>query len=170
MTLSFWGSVLIITGCVAIGFLYTSEYQKTVNCLHQLQNSLEQMEYELNYSACSLPELFRIITAGNAGSLKQLWANIADELDSQIVPNAETCMRKAIHLNQALPVPILDILNKFAECLGKYDLHGQLQGLTYTQELCSAKLKELEENMEERLRCYRVFGLCGGIALVIILI
>ena len=54
--------------------------------------------------------------------------------------------------------------------LGRFDLAGQLKGLSAVKGQCALELQELRTDREPRLRSYRVLGLCAGAALVILLI
>ena len=54
--------------------------------------------------------------------------------------------------------------------LGRFDLSGQLKGLTSLRERCSREMQELHLDRDNRLRSYRVLGLCAGGALVILLV
>ena len=69
-----------------------------------------------------------------------------------------------------LPRRVRKNVRQLGASLGRFDLEGQLQGLEAVRQQCCADLKELEENREQRLRCYQTLTVCTGTALAILLI
>ena len=72
------------------------------------------------------------------------------------------------------PVPSFPRLHRLllqlGHSLGRFDLSGQLSELTALREQCDEEIRELRLDRSERLKSYRVLGLCAGAALVILLI
>ncbi len=164
------GAVLVILGCGGFGFLVASASKREEKHLRELLEAIEFMISELQYRLTPLPELLLRATDYTSGALKQVFSALVEELSGQAAPNAEGCMRSAMEKNQALPVLTGNILRFMGRSLGKFDLSGQITGLTLVKEVCKENLQKLSKDRTERLRSYRTLGVCAGIALAILLI
>ena len=164
------GAMLVIFGCGGFGFLMASASKREEKHLRELLETLEFMISELQYQLTPLPELILRASGYASGSLKQVLTVLSEELNGQVAPNAESCMRSALDKCQSIPVLTGNILRLMSRSLGKFDLSGEINGLTLVKEACKENLHKLTKDRVERLRSYRTLGVCAGIALAILLI
>ena len=170
MKLQWMGAILIIAGCGGIGFLMATHDRRELLNLEQLALTVEYMICELNYRVVPLPELCRNASKRCKGSIRDLFENLAQELDSQIAPDVECCMRHAMERCPEIRGSVLDYLIDLGSTLGNFDLQGQLRSLEGLLEQCRNRTEEMGKNRTQRLRGYQTLGLCAGAALAILLL
>lgn len=170
MILRIIGSVCILVVCGGFGFMLSAKHLKEERTLRQLILILDNLENELLFRLSPLPVLCRHTAEESEGVLGNLFLIFAQELESQISPNVEKCMFVALSKIHDLPEKTRSVLVLLGRQLGKFALQGQLKGLETVRQACRRKLKELEENKENRIRGYKTLGLCAGAALVILFI
>lgn len=168
MSYKWIGAILIIAGCGGFGFSIAAVHRRVEKLLRQLQQILQYMECELQYRLTPLPELCRQAGQEVNGILREIFTALSKELDSQIAPDACSCMSTALKKNPDLPVNLKRILLQLGHTLGCFDLPGQLAGLQSAKASCSSELTKLEKNRDVRLRSYQTLGLCAGAALAIL--
>lgn len=162
------GAVFVFISCGGFGFRIAHGYRYREQQLQQLMSSLEIMTSELEYRLTPLPELFRNAANNTSGVLQDVFENAAREMNSQVEPDAGTCMRAALEKSHDLPVCLRRPLNILGQTLGQFDLSGQLRGLASAQNICRREITRLERDRDTRLRSYQTLGLCAGAALVIL--
>lgn len=164
------GALIIITGCGGFGFAIASGYRQTMKRLRQLIHALTFMDCELQYRLTPLPELCRQTGREVTGQLRDIFTNLAMELDHQTAPDVSGCMTAALKRSPD-PGPILRRhLVRLGHILGRFDLSGQLKGISSVKTACVQELHLLENDQHQRIRCYQTLGLCAGAALVILFV
>ena len=164
------GAILIVLSCSAVGYYLVLNHKKEEKTLAQLIAVLDFMECELQYRLTPLPELCRMAAAENRGIVCDLMLTLANELDSQISPDASTCMNAAITKHPKLPERTKSLLLKLGGSLGRFDMDGQLRGLENARQLCRKEMDSLGANRDQRLKNYQTLAICAGVALAILLI
>lgn len=164
------GAIFVIVGCGGFGFLVASASKREEKHLRELLESLEFMISELQYRMTPLPDLLMNAIPYTSGALLLVFSALSEELKGQIAPDAESCMRTVLDKNQSVPVLTGNMLRLLSRSLGKFDLNGQISGLTLVKEACKENLQKLTKDRTGRLRSYRTLGVCAGIALAILLI
>lgn len=170
MLLKWIGGLCIIIGCGSVGFRIAANQRKEERTLEMLKALISYMQCELQYRLTPLPELCRKTAAEASGNLRRLFLLLAQELDDQIAPNAESCMQVAISKCNDLPEKSQICLQSLGKTLGRFDLDGQVRGLDAVTSDCKRQIDALQHNKEERLRSYQTLGLCAGAGLVILFI
>lgn len=168
MELKWIGAVLILVGCGGFGFSVASSTKRETHMLQDLLNALRMMESELQYKLTPLPELCRQAGKCSAGSVQEVFLNLARELDWQLMPDVGSCMAEAIEKSHTLPKSVRKLFSQLGTCLGRFDLSGQLNQLEYVRTACEKELSAFASNQEIRLRNYRTLGLCTGAALAVL--
>ena len=169
MIIKWIGAGFILAGCGGFGFSLAACYRREESMLYQMQNALHYMENELRFRLTPLPELCRMTSKSVQGRIRQVFAGIAEELESQLHPDAVICMQVVLARNSDLPRSIRRLLKQMGRSLGCFDLMGQLQGLEASEKMCTEEIKKMKDNRQERVRGYRTLGLCAGAALAILL-
>lgn len=164
------GAAMVLLGCAGIGFRIAAAHRKEICTLKQLIGILDYMECELQYRLTPLPQLCRQAAQQTDGGVKRVFSALADELESQISPDAQCCMESALHRAGEIPPVSMGLLKNLGQSLGLFDLNGQLSSLEAVRTGCRSELAALQENKDTRLRSYQTLGVCAGAALAILLI
>lgn len=163
------GACLIVLGCGSFGVMIAASHKREYATLKKLISALDYMECELQYRMSALPDLCRQTAAECDGVLRQIFTSLALELEDQISPDAQRCMKMVLSKTKNVPVQTAQCLQQLGNSLGRFDLRGQLKGLESARQECRMRLNKLTENADVRLRSYQTLGLCAGAALVILL-
>lgn len=97
------GAIFVLFSCGGFGFSIAHSYRQRERLLHQLLAALEMMASELEYRLTPLPELARKAAKDTSGVLRDVFLNLARELDWQSEPDAGSCMRAAMDKCHDLP-------------------------------------------------------------------
>lgn len=170
MSVKWIGAILIISGCAAVGFAMASGQRREEKCLRQLIAALDYMACELQYRKTPLPELCALAAGESTGCVGQVLRSLSEELQRQIQPNVEGCMRVAMETVRDIPGKTGDAFSLLGSSLGRFDMEGQLQGLETVRSHCRRELETLMSGREERLRSYQTLGICAGAALAILFV
>lgn len=170
MRLQVFGAILIIAGCGSLGVIIASSYKHQERILRQFIGALMYMECDLQYRLTPLPELCRCTAAQCTGNLQQFFKALVKELEDQISPDVDCCVKAALQRTGEIPELTREAILLMGKTLGRFDAEGQLRSLTAVRQECNRKLNLLEDSKESRLRNYRTLGLCSGAALVILFI
>ena len=170
MSYKWIGAILIVGSCGGFGIGLAVHQKNEEKLLRQLVEILEEMLWELPFQLTPLPELIRNAVNGKKGILGAVLLELARQLDRQVLPDAMSCMNAALE-GMELPYPrVQSQLDRMGQSLGRFDLSGQLKGLNAVKEAVEEDLRQLRDSRDNRLRSYRVLGLCAGAALVILLL
>ena len=170
MPIKYIGAVLVFVACSAVGFSMAANYKKEERYLFELIRTLENMGCELEYRLTPLPQMCRNAAVDAYGSIGKVLLALADELDSQVSPDAACCMQIALSAVSDLPSRIESKLLGLGYSLGRYDLNGQLKEIDSVMRSCTADLEEMRSNRDKRVRSYQTLGLCAGAGLAIMLL
>lgn len=164
------GASLILLACGGTGFSMVTGYRRRENSLHQLIRALEYMECELEYRMTPLPVLCSNVAQMCTGRIQDILTGLSMELESQITPNATSCMYAVVSRTDDLPGVLQRCLLDLGDSLGRFDLSGQLQGLSSIRKKAEFELDKLRQNHDIRVRSYQTLGLCAGAALAVLLL
>ncbi len=168
MTWKWIGAMFVILGCSGVGFSIAAEYRQQELFLQKLIRAIFFMENDLKYRLTPLPDLCLQAGTQAGGSVKAVLHTLAQELATQRSADAGSCMTAALERNSSLPLMGRKHLIDLGNCLGRFDLSGQLQGLEAIRDGCQKDLYTWNQNRENRLRSYRTLGICTGISLAIL--
>ena len=164
------GAFMIIVASAGFAMLLALFHRKEVSSVRNLIAALDYMECELQYRMYALPELCRLTAAECTDALKNIFLELAKQLEDQISPDVRYCMRTVLAKQNKIPSQTLECLYLLGDSLGKFDLQGQLKGLENVRQVCRERLNRLNTGSDSRLRSYQMLGLCGGAALIILLV
>lgn len=168
MSFRYIGAILVFVSCGAAGFLKASGYRRQVRELEQLGHCLDLMLCELEYQLTPLPQICRNAANSASGCLGKIFANLSQELENQIAPDAASCMQAALAAVKDVPPQVEAVLNLLGNSLGKFDADGQISEISAVKRHCQELLSQMQENQTIRLRTYQTLGLCAGAALAIV--
>lgn len=170
MTLKIIGALMIVLSCGSLGFQMAAAQRREEKMLESLCGLLDYMRCELQYRMTPLPTLCAMAAEQTSGHLRSLFLVLAQELENQISPDAQSCMHAALTKSKGLPQQVVVSLQELGKTLGQFDIDGQLSGLDASRKVCQLRLQSLRQNKDNRLRGYQTLGLCAGAALVILFI
>ena len=170
MTIKGIGAILIVAGCSCFGISVVHGYKREVKLLKELINSLRFMENMLQFNLCPLPELCRQTGQRTSGAAREIFSNMARELDWQVAPDAYSCMCEALCKSQTVSSGIKAYFLQLGISLGQFDLVGQVRELAAIRSSCEQDLQLLTQNQDNRLRSCQTLCICSGIALAILFI
>lgn len=168
MNFKWIGAIMVIMGCGGFGFSIAANYLQEERRIRLIIQAIQFMQCELQFHLTPLPELCRQAGGISGGAIREVFFNLASELESRKEPDAASCMATVLRRNQSLSGRCRRLLRQLGKTLGRFDLEGQLQGL---QAVCTACLEAgegLRKDRNTRLRSYRTLGLCAGAALAIL--
>lgn len=169
MSVKWFGAMVIIFACSAVGFSVAAAYRREERTLRQLIGALDYMACELQYRLTPLPELCRQAAQECTGTVGTVLSRLSEELNAQMMPDAEGCIRAALE-GCAVTDRLRASFSLLGSTLGRFDLEGQLQGLEAVRSHCRRELDELSSGRDARLRSYQTLGVCAGAALAILLV
>ena len=164
------GAVCVISSCGGFGFLLAAHYLQNIQLVRQMIGALDYMACELQYRGTALPELCREASTQCQGRMRSFFAMLSGELESQTFPNASLCVAAVLAKSNDLPISVQHICRMFGQCLGRFDLPGQLEGLEAARKECRELLQKHLANKENRIRSYQTLGLCAGAAIAILFV
>ena len=170
MTIKWIGALLVIAGCGGVGFTMAAGYKREERCLRALLRALDYMTCELQFRLTPLPDLCRQAGRECGGPAGEALRKLSQELESQISPDADSCMYAALSKVENLPFSTAEALSLLGKCLGRFDLEGQLQGIEQVRAHCRRELSTLEAGRDQRIRGYQTLGVCAGAALAILFV
>lgn len=170
MPVKYIGAVLVFLACSSVGFLMASGCRKEERCLAEFIRLLDYMSCELQYRLTPLPQICHQSAQASTGCIQRVLTALAGELEGQISPDANCCMRIAVSTVKDLPNRVKTAFLALGESLGCFDLDGQLLQLAAVKQQCSAELTNMQANADERIRRYQTLGLCAGLGLAILLL
>lgn len=164
------GALCILASCGSFGFYLAYRQIRELKLLDQWIRILCRIEMEIRYQLRSIPEVFRLISLEEKGSLGCFFIHAAQELESQIQPDVDHCTRMALYATNGLPDTMIVFLENLGNELGRYEIDGQLQGIERIKECSRERRNFLLHDKTKRIRGYQTLGLCAGAALVILFI
>ena len=164
------GALLAVIGCGGIGILVARNAKKETVTLKKFILQIECWKNELSYHLTPLPELCRQASKMNTGILADFMAVFLEELERQVSPDAEMCIRAALDKFPDFPSHTRRLLIELGSTLGRFDTEGQLSGFESIMAESNRLYEHLYNTQEVRLRSYKTLGICAGVALVIIFI
>lgn len=170
MLLKWIGGLCIVLSSSCFGFKIAANQRKEEYYLEMLISALDYMASELEYRMLPLPDLFKNTASQVSGNLSKLFLMFSAEMEDQVSPNVETCLKVAINKAGFLPDFTKESIISLGKSLGKFDIDGQLRGLKATKHSCVQKLNILQNNKDKRLRSYQTLGICVGAGIAILFI
>lgn len=168
MPIRYVGAILIFVSCGAFGFLKAAGCRREERCLAELVRLLETMQSELEYRLTPLPQICANALKAESGCLQQIFTSLSQELESQIAPDAASCMQAALFSVREIPSSVRKALVMLGNSLGKFDLNGQINEISVVRQYCLTHLEQMRDNQDVRLRNYQTLGLCIGAGLAIL--
>ena len=141
MSYKWIGAVLIVGSCGGFGISLAVHQKREEAMLNQLSRIIDEMLWELPFQLTPLPELIRHSAGKNSGIIGTVFLNLAEQLDRQVLPDVLSCMEACLPDSILSFMRLRKMLLLLGQSLGRFDLSGQLKGLSAVRERCGQELR-----------------------------
>ncbi|WP_425061166.1 Stage III sporulation protein AB [Sporomusa carbonis] len=171
MWLKILGSLMVVTAGACIGFSLAAHYTERPRQIRQIISCLTALKSHINYTAIPLPEALSLCTGGITGPVTEMFHNMATLLSNNGRLTPQEAMSQALRQTKKLVLnkPEREILAVFSANLGGMNREEQHKSLDMVHEQLSRIQYDAEKLCEQNVRMYRYLGVCGGLAVVIVL-
>ena len=165
------GMAFVVISTASVGLQMSVALRNRCKLLRQLLSAIQILRNEISVCGTSLPQAFALMAVASRGSVEQLFAAIAREMDNRRWLTPVSAMELALQNNRVMMQDdhLCCILRQFASGLGKYDKDSQLQTIDMAANELSALLRHTEEDHSAHGKSYKLLGVCAGLSLVILL-
>ena len=172
MWLKILGSLLVVIAGACIGFSLAGRYVERPRQIRQIISCLSALKSHINYVAIPLPEALAQCTSGITGPVADLFQTMSALLQAKgwLTPQAAMLQALAETDRLVLNKPEREIMAVFSANLGGMNREEQHKSLDLVHEQLSRVQYEAENICEQNARMYRYLGVCGGLAVVIVLV
>ena len=163
------GGLLMIVAGTGMGIYASHRLRRRVVFLETCGRLLQALWQEMRYTAQPMQDLWRRLAQNEAFAAFSLAQEVAQALPHTAFASAfSAAVEKAEGEGLLLP-PTRRLLLEFSEGCGRTDLAGQQTHIEYYRALLAAQEEEARRLWQEKGRMYRVLGLTGGVALMLLL-
>ena len=165
------GSLMLLCGCVGIGFLKVRNMDKRIETIRSLLYALETMERELSFRIPLLEEMLSAAANSSDEPIRSFLSTCQKELRNNTdQPFAEIWIQAAQEWLTLLKKSDLGPVFVLGGVLGRYDCEGQRRAILHAhsalEQLCSRAVAE----RSGRGKVYKVLGTAAGVFLIILLL
>lgn len=162
------GIVLVVCGAGSFGVGRALRYYRQASQLKQLQNALELLRCEINYTRLPLPQLCALTAKRVQGAVSDFFAAFGRELENGAGRQSagEHAWQKARRLE--LPSDAKMVLAELCAGLGSHDLDGENRLLRLSSHRIAAAVARVEAEKKPLAKSCVVLGFCTGLAIVIL--
>lgn len=162
------GAVCVLLGAGGFGCRMTLQFHAQRRQLAALENALELLKCELNYTAEPLAAICRAVSLRVGGAIGSFFAAFAAHLSQNAAPSAACKRALAQTHGLTLPSAAAEMLPELFSGLGSYDLEGANRLLKLAFARLDALLAQTERERRPLARSYVLLALCAGAAIVIL--
>ncbi|HWR07416.1 stage III sporulation protein SpoIIIAB [Sporomusa sp.] len=171
MWLKILGSLMVVTAGACIGFSLAARYVERPRQIRQLISCLSALKSHINYVAVPLPEALSQCTGGINGPVANLFHTMSELLaNGWLTPQAAMSQAMKETDRLVLSKPEQEVLAVFSANLGGMNREEQHKSLDLVHEQLSRIQYEAEKLCDQNVKMYRYLGVCGGLAVVIVLV
>ena len=165
------GACFVAVASLMSGWASRQGMQQQLRLRRQLRLALELMQGEMELRMPPVAELFETVGQQLGGDLGQFFQGTAVEMTAVTGRPPQTAMRLQLeHSGMALGQEERRILLELGGCLGRYDLGGQARALNLYKQQTDGLIAEAENTIRRRAKASMTASLCGGLALIVILL
>ena len=164
------GGLFVVVACGGFGHAFADQKKIEIGYFRSLIRSIELMKCELRYRMTPLSQLCKISGGCDKDLIGQWFCRLGELLEQKEVPDIDGCTKEVMMLVPQYHPHIADALILLCQSLGRFDLHGQLEGLDAVLDRCKTELGHLTEEIDQKKRTIQTLGVCAGIALAILML
>lgn len=162
------GIVLVLCGAIGFGAGRAVRYYRQAGQLRDLQNALELLRCEMNYTLLPLPKLCDLTAKRVGGAVGEYFAAFGRLLDEG--HGRQSASQGAFERTRRLELPpdAEMVLLELCGGIGRYDLEGENRLLRLSAERIEAAVVRTEAEKKPLAKSSVVLGICTGLAIVIL--
>lgn len=164
------GAAVVAVSCSVLGFRIAWEYSHRAGMLRAFLTALTYMQNRLAFDCCPLPELVKGAADSAMGPVSRVLRAFSENLSLRAAQEIPGCMKLALESCPIADDAVRHCLILLGANLGRFHCEGQQQSLKSLQISVENRLHQMEQEGPQRVRCYRTLGICGGIALAVLLV
>lgn len=165
------GSVMLLCGCVGIGFLQVRNMDKRIETIRSLLYALETMERELSFRIPLLEEMLSAAANSSDEPIRSFLSSCQKELRNNTEkPFAEIWIQAAQDWLTSLKKSDLDPVFVLGSVLGRYDSEEQKQAILHAHSTLEQLHSSAVAERNGRGKVYKVLGAAAGAFLMILLL
>ena len=166
------GAVLIGCSAVHTGFTLSVQMRKRLAAVSAFRDSVIRIQQRTACYRTPLPVLLRELGVEAQGAVGAFYTMAAERLDKNRTRTAEAVLLRCLKDAQMLGLPRdgVQCAAKLFRCLGRLDGERQAEALHRLVEELDELEAILREELRGRSRCWCAVGICGGLAVTILLI
>lgn len=172
MWLKIIGSVIVIITGTSLGFMLANRCSERPRQIRQIISCIGSLKTYISYVSLPLSEALRSCTNGTYGAINDLFQRMASILSDNGWMTPQEALKRAISETNrlALERPELEILSALGANLGSTSRDEQKTYLDMVQEQLTKIEQDALRLRDQNSKMYRYLGICGGLAIVIVLI
>ncbi|MDD4599764.1 Stage III sporulation protein AB [bioreactor metagenome] len=172
MWLKMLGGIIIIASGTSIGFLYANRCCERPRQIRQIISCIGSLKSYISYVSLPLAEALINCTNGTCGAVKELFQKTATILKGNGWMTPQEALQQAISETHDLVLekPEIEVLVVFGANLGSTSRDEQTNYLDMVQEQLAKIECDALKLRDQNSKMYRYLGVCGGLAVVIVLI
>ena len=160
--------IAIVVCSTRLGVLLSKKYKYRLDELDEFQNEFKIIENKIKYTYQPLEEIFTDISEISSYEIKKFFINVAENIKSK---GAETAWKEGLDKSElSIKKEDKEVLKEFGTLLGKTNKEGQLNQISFTNELLERQVEKARKEREKNEIMYQKLGLIFGVGLVIVLI
>ena len=167
-----FGGIMILSGCLGLGFWYREQFCGRIRALRMLGTILELLASQVRYGRATLPECCRQVAPQLDSPFEQAFRGVAEQMQQNTGASFAAIFRE--HMEEPLrelPLTLEDRENflQFASETGYLDGQMQLRVIEQSGELMSGTVERLEREKADKNRVAVGLGAMGGLLLILVL-
>jgi stage III sporulation protein AB len=173
MWLKIMGSLMIISATTAMGFGLAGQLKERPKQIRQIIGCIAALKSYIGYVATPLPEALLNCAKGVQGPIADFFGQIGTILETNGWMTPQEAIDQALAMggrDLKLKDDEREILSVWGANLGSTSREEQQEYLNLVLGQLSHIETEAEKQYEQNARMYRYLGICGGLAVVILLI
>jgi len=166
------GSLLIGGTAAYMGISVSERLKAQLKAVSALRNDILQMRQKLIWYRLPLPAMLREVSVEQAGIYSAMYARAAARLETDRRKTAERILMECMNQEKGIQLPerAKQTCHHLFAALGKADAKHQEDVLNRTIEELDRLEAQLREDVRRQSRCWCALGICGGLAIAILLV
>lgn len=172
MWLKVCGLLLLATASTWYGFCRAAQYAARTQQLRQAVSFLQALEMHITYAGTVLPQALTQAASTVSEPVAGVFRAVAAQVGGGRLPpdRALTLVLREKAGELAMAAPELEVLAHMSRCLGRSDRQDQVKHLRLAQGQLQALAQDAAAEQERSGRMWRYLGVCGGLALAVLLL
>lgn len=166
------GAVMVGLGTAYTGCAFSAQLARQNRMITLLRDSMVTMRQKAAYYRTPLPALLKELSLEQANTLSAFYLKAASRLEANRTKTAEAVLTACFEEEHGLELPpsvqrsCLNLFRGLSRSDGQH-LPDLLDRIIRELDICEAEMKA---DLARRKRCFCAIGICGGMAMTILLV